>query len=216
VDRHEAAVTLKIGLVGDTHIPEAGADLPDEAYACLAGADQILHCGDLHSLEVVDRLERIGPTRVSRGNGDTRSPRGGRPGVTDDRRIADVVVVQCGRFRVGLTHDLEHTEYLDDGETTEILSRTFEGAVDIAVSGHTHVPLVRALSDGTVLINPGSPTMPYGYLDIVGTIGILLIGDATFEATIVDLATGAAALHIAGPKLGEPAMQRGDRPIGGR
>jgi putative phosphoesterase len=209
-------MTLKVGLVGDTHIPEAGADLPDVAYALLAGADRILHCGDLHSLDVVDRLERIGPTLVSRGNGDTRSPRRGRPGVADDGRIADVIVVECGRFRVGLTHDLEHTEYLDDAETAEILRRSFDGPVDIAVSGHTHVPMVRALSDGTVLLNPGSPTMPYGYFDIAGTLGILLIGDATFEATIVDLTTGEAALHIAGPRRGRPMMQRGERPTGGR
>ena len=48
------------------------------------------------------------------------------------------------------------------------LKRRFGCRIDIAVSGHTHVPLVWGLDDGTTLVNPGSPTMPYGYLGIVG------------------------------------------------
>ena len=68
---------IRIGLVADTHIPEAGPDLPAQAYAALAGCDRILHAGDLHTIEVVDRLERLAPVLVSRGNGDnprTRPP----------------------------------------------------------------------------------------------------------------------------------------------
>ena len=54
----------RIGLVADTHIPEAAPDLPDVAYETLIGCDQILHCGDLHTIEVVNRLDRIAPYRV--------------------------------------------------------------------------------------------------------------------------------------------------------
>lgn len=70
----------RVGLIADTRIPEAGRDLPDEAYDALAVCDQILRCGDLHTIEVVDRVECLAPTIARRGSGDTFEPRIGRPG----------------------------------------------------------------------------------------------------------------------------------------
>jgi putative phosphoesterase len=93
----------RIGLIGDTHVPEAGADLPREAYEALKGCETILHCGDLHTLEVVDRLDRIAPTLVSRGNGDKRTARGGRPGVPDDPRVADHLLLEVEGVRIGVS-----------------------------------------------------------------------------------------------------------------
>jgi len=200
--------------VGDTHVPEAGPDLPEAAYAALAGCDRILHCGDLHTLDVVDRLERIAPTLVSRGNGDTLTPRVGRPGVPDDPRVLDVLVVEEAGLRIGLTHDLEHLEHRKDDDVAASLERCFGVRVDIAVSGHSHVPMVRGLGDGTALVNPGSPTMPYGYLGLVGTVGLLDIAPGRFDVTILDLATGTAQLRLAGP--GPHPLEIGPRPVGGR
>ncbi|WP_157734933.1 metallophosphoesterase family protein [Pseudofrankia inefficax] len=204
----------RIGLLADTHIPEAGDDLPAAAYAALAGCDQILHCGDLHTIEVVDRLERLAPTLASRGNGDPYRPRRRRPGVAPDPRVRDVVVLDAGGLRIGMTHDLGHTEGRPDEAVREILARTFGGPVDLAVSGHSHVPTVWALDDGTALVNPGSPTMPYGYLGLVGTVGILDIGAGGFEVAIHDLRTGREQLRLTGP--GAHPFQRGPRPVGGR
>ena len=204
----------RIGLVGDTHIPEAGSDLPVAAYDALAGCDRILHCGDLHTIDVVDRLERIAPTVVARGNGDTLEPRVRRPGVPDDPRVFDVYVTDVGTFRIGLTHDLEHTEPRNDDDTAALLARRFGERVDIAVSGHSHVPTLRGLDDGTVLVNPGSPTMPYGYLGIVGTVGLIDVDDSCFEVRILDLRTGAVQLELTGPAL--HPLERGPRPTGGR
>jgi putative phosphoesterase len=204
----------RIGLVGDTHIPEAGPDLPPAAYDALKGCERILHCGDLHTIDVVDRLERIAPTIASRGNGDTFKPRVRRPGVQEDERVVDVFVTEIGGFRVGLTHDLDHTEHRTDEDAARLVVRRFGEPVDIAVYGHTHVPTVRGLDDGTALVNPGSPTMPYGYLGITGTIGFLDIEDGRFDVTILDLRTGAVELALVGP--GPHAIERGARPAGGR
>lgn len=123
-------------------------------------------------------------------------------------------VEDVGGLRIGLTHDLENTEYRSDDDVATILERTFGGRVDIAVSGHTHVPMVRGLADGTALVNPGSPTMPYGYLDLVGTIGYVDIDDGGFEVTILDLATGTPQLRLTGP--GHHPAEVGPRPVGGR
>jgi hypothetical protein len=83
----------RVGLIADTRIPEAGRDLPDEAYDALAGCDQILRCGDLHTIEVVDRVECLAPAIAGRGNGDTFEPRIGAPGVSEDLGVSDVFVL---------------------------------------------------------------------------------------------------------------------------
>ncbi len=82
------------------------------------------------------------------------------------------------------------------------------------MSGHTHVPMVWGLADGTALVNPGSPTMPYGYLGIAGTVGFIDVDDGHFDVTILDLRTGASELKLTGP--GPHPLERGARPTGGR
>jgi putative phosphoesterase len=205
-------VVVRIGLVADTHIPEAGPDLPAEAYDALARCDRILHCGDLHTIEVVDRLERLAPTLVSRGNGD--DPRTRPPGVPEDPRVAMSFIIDVDRVRIGLTHDLEHAEYRSDKAVAALLTRHFGQRVDIAVCGHTHVPLVWGLADGTAIVNPGSPTLPYGYRGLIGTIGFIEVDDGRFEITVVDLATAKPQLRLAGPA--PHPCTRGPRPTGGK
>jgi putative phosphoesterase len=207
-------VTRRIGLVADTHVPEAGPDLPPAAYDVLSGCDQILHCGDLHALEVVDRLERLAPTLVSRGNGDTPAARGARPGVPDDPRVADTHVITVEGVRIGVSHDLGHLEERDEPTVRRLLAKRFATTVDLAVSGDTHVPMVRGLTCGVALVNPGSPTMPFGYRGVLGTVGVLEVSDGEFAVTVVDLATGTTQLAL---RSGEPhPLQRGPRPVGGR
>lgn len=204
-------MATRIGVVGDTHIPDAVADMPQQAYDALAGCDRIFHCGDLHTISVVDRLDRIAPTVVSRGNGD--NPRTHPPGVGPDRRVADRFVVAVEDLRIGLIHDLEDAEFWDDDEASVRLAKRFGERVDIAVSGHTHVPMVWGLSDGTALVNPGSPTLPYGYRGLIGTIGILDVSGSRFEFTVIDLATATTQLHLTGPS--RYPYTKGPRPTGG-
>jgi predicted phosphodiesterase len=45
---------MKIGLISDTHIPEAMPELPAQVRDIFAGVDRILHAGDMNGLEVVD------------------------------------------------------------------------------------------------------------------------------------------------------------------
>ena len=204
-------MTNRIGVVGDTHIPEAGDDIPKPAYDALAGCDRIFHCGDLHVISVVDRLERVAPTIASRGNGD--NPRTHPPGVGPDPRVADRFVIEVEGLRIGLIHDLEDAEFCDEDEAAAMLSKRFGERVDIAISGHTHVPMVWGLTDGTALVNPGSPTLPYGYRDLIGTIGILEVTGARFDFRVVDLADGTTQLRLTGPS--SHPYTKGPRPTGG-
>ncbi len=72
---------LRIGLVSDTHIPEAGRELPPQIYEAFAKVDLILHAGDMHIIEVLDWLESLAPVVAARGNGDGSS---GRPPFPDE------------------------------------------------------------------------------------------------------------------------------------
>lgn len=200
-----------IGLIADTHVPGAGADLPVSAYEAFGGCDQIFHCGDLHVLRVVDQLERVAPTIACRGNGD--NPRTRSPGVLEDPRVRQQLVVEIEGLKIGVTHDLERTEYMDEPEVPDYVARCFGTPVDLAVCGHTHVPMVWGLPDGPAIVNPGSPTLPYGYRGILGTVGRLRVDGARFTVDIVDLATGAVQLHMAGPAA--LPCTRGPRPTGG-
>ena len=193
---------MRIGIVSDTHIPEAGPELPSQLREAFGGCELILHCGDLHDLSVVDHLEQFAPTLAARGNGDTYEPDGLRPGVPEDPRVADVHVLELRDFRIGLTHDLELAQKLPDADAGAAVVDAFGSSLDIALSGHTHVPFARGLANGATLLNPGSATMPYGYTHLLGTVALLDIGDGGFEFTIVDLLSGRAEVVFQGPSPG--------------
>jgi putative phosphoesterase len=201
---------MRIGVLSDTHVPEAGPDLPPQAYEALAGVDLILHCGDLHSLEVLNRLERIAPVVAARGNGDTLKPWHRRPGVPEDPRVADEHLLELEGFQIGITHDLETVEGRSEDFAESLIQRVFGQRVDIALCGHTHVPLGWGLSTGTTILNPGSPTMPYGYIKIAGTLGLLTLSPGMFEFQVLDLAAGGSQFELRGP--GPAPMQKGPRP----
>jgi predicted phosphodiesterase len=64
----------------------------------------------------------------------------------------------------------------------------FGGSVDILVMGHSHLEGVTRFGR-TLVINPGSATLPRNLVDVPGTVGILEISSAGEIATrIISLA----------------------------
>ena len=60
---------LTVAVISDTHMPRGKRRLPVER---LAGADAILHAGDLMELEVLHALQALGPpVHAVRGNVDS-------------------------------------------------------------------------------------------------------------------------------------------------
>jgi uncharacterized protein len=57
---------MRIGIISDTH-----GLLRPEAIKQLAGADHIIHAGDIGGPEVIEGLRRIASTTAIRGNVDT-------------------------------------------------------------------------------------------------------------------------------------------------
>lgn len=126
---------FRIGVVSDTH--EA---LSPEAEAALAGADAIVHAGDIGDGFVLDLLEGIAPVTAVDGGNNYHT----------DRRFPRLANVVLGGVRVVVTHRAEDLE--GDG------AAALDGA-RLVVTGHTHVAGIED-RDGVLWVNPGSPTLP--------------------------------------------------------
>jgi hypothetical protein len=66
------------------------------------------------------------------------------------------------------------------------------------------------LASGTIVVNPGSPTMPYGYPDRIGTVGFLDIGARGLEVRVVNIGTNEIELRVRAGVV--TPCQRGPRP----
>ena len=173
---------MRIGLISDTHIPEARHELWGQAYEAFAGVDLILHAGDMHDLSVIDELERVAPIHVARGDGDDGG--GGRPVQPDDPRVRPAWTLDLGGLAVGLTHALPIPEMPPSMTVSRALDRLFpDRRPEVVVYGDSHVEAIDVF-DGVLCVNPGSPTYPHNYDTQLGTIGFLEIEDGTPRAAI--------------------------------
>ncbi len=185
----------RLGLVADTHIPEARAQLWPQVFDAFAGCDAILHAGDIHELWLLDQLERVAPVFAARGNGDEGF--GGRPRARADKRVHDTWIVRLsgagvGGLRVGIIHDLTIPEVPPHLTVGNVSRRRFGAepgtpeALDVVVYGDTHVQRIDVIGP-TLCVNPGSPTYPRNLETQLGTIGFLDLDDAGARVSICQL-----------------------------
>ena len=152
---------MKIGVISDTHISGRAKRLPDIVLDSFAGADHIIHAGDIGELSVLTVLEGLAPLTAVAGNIDTAESWD----ILGKKRI-----VTLGQVTVGVVHG--HGE---KGRTLDRAIGSFEAqAVRCVVFGHSHIPYC-GYHGGVLLFNPGSPTdkrrNPYysfGILEING------------------------------------------------
>ena len=121
---------MSIGVISDTH-----GLLRPEAEARLAGADHIIHAGDIGAPEVVPRLRRLAPVTAIRGNVDR--------GAWAEAYPETAEVTLAGR-RIYVLHDLAALG-LDP----------VASGVAVVISGHSHKPKVET-KGGVLYLNPGS------------------------------------------------------------
>ena len=172
----------RIGLIADTHIPEARATLWPQVYDAFAGVDRIFHGGDVHDLALLDELEKVAPVYCARGNGEDGS--GGRPIQPEDPRVKYVWSMEIESLTVGLTHYVP----VEDGPPGLTLDKFIarywpEKRPDVIVSGDSHTELIAEV-DGILCVNPGSPTYPHNYDTQYGTIGFLELDDGKADASV--------------------------------
>ena len=145
--------SLRIGLISDTHIPEARHELWPQVFDAFAGVDCILHAGDIHDLIVIDQLSDVAPTFAARGNGDDGS--GGRPIQPFDDRLREAWLLNLAGLRVGLTHDVPIPEYPPHLTLDRAMNRYFGRTdLDVLIYGDTHVEAIDHVQ-GALCVNPG-------------------------------------------------------------
>ncbi len=173
---------IRIGLISDTHMPGTLKELWPAALEFLNGCNYILHAGDLHTLDVVDRLTTIAPTYVARGNGDEG---------LNDPRLRDHWLLELGGINIGLIHQCPSPERKSTQTIHKKLLRHFETLPDILIFGHTHYEVLLADHD-LLFINPGSAILPRNQSVRPGTLGEIIIDQGKVRASlhqIVDTST---------------------------
>jgi putative phosphoesterase len=175
-------MATKIGLISDTHIPEARSTLWEQVYESFQGVDLIFHGGDIHDISLLDEFEKIAPIYSARGNGEDGS--GGREVQPQDPRVKYAWLVEIEGLWVGLTHYVPVPERPPNFTLNKWIDRFFpERKPDVIVSGDTHREAIEWI-DGVYCVNPGSPTYPHNYDTQFGTIGFLDLDDGRAEASI--------------------------------
>ena len=162
---------MRVVVVSDTHAPRFWKVCPPAVAAQLAGADLILHAGDVCTPEVLEELSAFAPVRVVLGNND--GPEVAAWGAPETLEL------ELDGLRVGMIHDAGPK----DGRLAR-MHRRFPTA-DLVIFGHSHIPL-DAADDRLRILNPGSPTdkrrQPHR------TLAELIITDGRLaEARIVEL-----------------------------
>lgn len=169
---------MKLGLIADTHMPGSIDALWPQASEALSGVDVILHAGDLHTLDIVDHLSDIAPTYVARGNGDLD---------IEDDRLRDKWSLTFADVSIGLIHHFPSPQRKSPEHLEKYLNKHFpDKRPDVLIYGHTHLEDVRAV-DGTLFINPGSPTLPRNQSLRLGTIALLDIEPTHISTRILQL-----------------------------
>ena len=149
----------RIGVISDTH----GLVRP-EALRALAGADLIVHAGDIGSPQVLDALRAVAPVVAVRGNND-RGPWAAA--------LADTEVVEAAGRSLYVLHDVKELD-LDPRAA----------GFDAVIAGHSHQPRIDR-RDGVLYLNPGSAGPRRFRLPIA--VAWLAVESASLDAEIVEL-----------------------------
>ena len=167
---------MRIGLLSDTHIPEAESKLPQKVLEAFRGVDLILHAGDIYELKVLDELESIAPVLAALGDDDYA-----RVG----KRVKSKHILELEGQTLWLMHISPLISYTRSWLKPPPKEPKPDGIPDIIISGHEHRTIVER-SEGILHINPGSPTL-LNYKKGLGTIGILELNSGKAKVHIVQL-----------------------------
>lgn len=178
---------MRIGIISDTH---GDAAAWEQALAnCFQGCEMIIHAGDVlyhgprnpisaaYAPKDLAELLRQSPVPllIARGNCDAEVD-----AMVLNLPLPEQVVFQMGKHRL----IAQHGHRLAEGEAP-VLAAYYRA--DLWITGHTHVPVLRA-REGRIFLNPGSPSLPHsGPLGQLKTValaddrGVQLLALATGE-----------------------------------
>ena len=134
---------MRAVLLADTHIRDGSErQLDERVLAAVAGADVVLHAGDVTGRELLDGLAELAPVHAVLGNNDVG--------------LGHVLPVELDLDLDGVSVALVHDAGPRAGRAAR-MARRFPGA-DLVVFGHSHQPEDLDADSGPRIFNPGSPT----------------------------------------------------------
>lgn len=159
---------MRIGVIADTH-----GHLDPGVIVVLAGAQLIIHAGDILDPATIETLERIAPVVAVAGNLDR-----GKLGNLPREAAGEVDGV---RFVVG--HKRKRLiKRLALGKIEGVAK---DDSPDLIVFGHDHVPSASWV-DGSLYLNPGTATSPHEE-DDDPTVAVVEVEDAGLSVRFVPL-----------------------------
>ncbi|WP_339497281.1 metallophosphoesterase family protein [Pseudomonas sp. EA_15y_Pfl1_P101] len=150
---------MKIGVISDTH-----GLLRPEAVAALQGCEQIIHAGDIGSLDILDQLALIAPLHVVRGNKDQDAAWA--------QSVPDHLTIDVNGWKALLVHDIADVTGLLDSHTR------------LVITGHSHKPLIE-WRGATLYVNPGSAGRRRFKLPV--TLALLEVLETSIEPRLIAL-----------------------------
>lgn len=161
---------MKIGVLSDTHIPVSVDDLPKKVYDMLKECDMIVHAGDIVSMSLIKKLEKIAETVAVSGNMDPADVR---------KYLPEKKIFTAEGKKIGVFHGTGAASKILD-----TMSKAFGEKLDVIIFGHSHNPYNEE-KGGTLYFNPGSPTdsifAPYR------SIGMIEIENGEIKGEIIRL-----------------------------
>lgn len=156
----------RIGIISDTH-----GLLRPEVEETLQGCEAILHGGDINKPEILDKLNRIAPTYVVRGNNDKDWA----------KELPETLSVSLWGIGFFMVHNKKYIPKKEEDLKD----------VDIIVYGHSH-KYEEKQEGGRLLLNPGS-CGPRRFTQPI-TFAVLVVGDdGAYKVEKVEVAHQAAA-----------------------
>jgi putative phosphoesterase len=174
---------MRIGLISDTHIPQAASKLPEVVFKVFTSVDLILHAGDIYNKSVLDDLEDLAPVLAAEGDDDY-------PDTIRDKRVKEKHVLQVEGKTIWLIHENPFSSFTMISQPQSWENYTMQKwskitKPDVIVFGHEHRTHTETVDD-ILMISPGSPTFLH-YKKGLGTLGILDISPDKIDYQIINL-----------------------------
>lgn len=157
----------RVAVLGDTHLPRRGRDLPPSAWRLIDSSDLVIHTGDVTDASLLTRISERRPLHTVRGNNDIQLT-----------ALPEHLLLDIDGVAIGVVHDSGPSS----GRRQRL--RTLWPGIRVAVFGHSHIPVCD--DDGALLLlNPGSPTDRRSMPSF--TMAVMTLDGAVVQAEIVDL-----------------------------
>ena len=134
---------VKYGIISDTHFTEETDSgridyIVNQLKRIFHDVDVIIHAGDISNKFFLEKLNTISPTSAVAGESDLL------------KNLPHYLELNAGKYKIGVIHE----------RPSDLKAFFRDNKVHILIFGHTHQPLIEGTPFNTLLINPGSPTLP--------------------------------------------------------